>query len=158
MIDEILARAQTRKLHGLSAMPYAVVENGVVINMVMWDPNEFPDWKPVRGELVQSDGTAAIGHVYAEGRFTDPNYVEPVLLPLETVKMRRIREVNSQFISSSGGLFVSPETVKEMRDGALAAIEQIKLAETREDALHIRNAALVALLTAEAVAEGGFVG
>ncbi|HFK2694838.1 TPA: hypothetical protein ACG1DO_004688 [Kluyvera ascorbata] len=49
---------------------YAVVVDGVVVNVVMWDG--VSDWRPEKGEAVKTDGTVGIGWLYLDGEFTPP--------------------------------------------------------------------------------------
>lgn len=49
---------------------YALIENGTVVNMIVWDGNA-KTWQPPTGqEVVQSANGAAIGGTYANGVFT----------------------------------------------------------------------------------------
>lgn len=54
---------------------YAIVENDVVINVVVWDGTN--DWTPPAGsqaiEVTSSMGTPWIGLGYANGAFAQPN-------------------------------------------------------------------------------------
>lgn len=49
---------------------YAVVVDGVVVNLVVWDG--ISDWKPVQGEAVLTDGDVGIGWGYVNGEFINP--------------------------------------------------------------------------------------
>jgi hypothetical protein len=54
-------------------MEYAVIENGVVTNTVIWDG--ITDWAPPEGSSLEPipDGTmAGIGWTYLAGTFTAP--------------------------------------------------------------------------------------
>lgn len=55
---------------------YAVVENGVVVNIVLWDGNT-ETWQPPTGttavEITDATGPAYIGGTYANGVFAMPN-------------------------------------------------------------------------------------
>ncbi len=54
---------------------YAIVENGVVVNMVVWDGNT-ETWQPPTGttavEITDATGPAYIGGTYSSGIFTAP--------------------------------------------------------------------------------------
>lgn len=54
---------------------YAIIENGTVINTVVWDGG--PDWEPPSGttavEVTDSTGMASIGFTWDGNVFTDPN-------------------------------------------------------------------------------------
>jgi len=54
---------------------YAVVEGGIVINMIVFDPEPKPNW-------IQSD-TASIGDLWDGKVFTRP---EPVVIPVSEPK------------------------------------------------------------------------
>lgn len=49
---------------------YAVVINGIVDNIVVWDGES--DWKPSEGEVVPISGSVSIGWSYENGKFTPP--------------------------------------------------------------------------------------
>lgn len=49
---------------------YAVVEDGRVTNIVLWDGET--EWTPSSGYAVQCDEGAGIGWLYADGKFTAP--------------------------------------------------------------------------------------
>ncbi|MFW5365791.1 hypothetical protein ACOAKA_10205 [Escherichia coli] len=53
---------------------YAVVVDGVVVNVVMWDG--VSDWRPEKGEAVKTGGTVGIGWLYSGGEFTPPEQKE----------------------------------------------------------------------------------
>lgn len=54
---------------------YAIIENGVVMNVVVWDGNT-DEWQPPTGstviEVTQQTGVAYVGFPYAGGRFAAP--------------------------------------------------------------------------------------
>lgn len=54
---------------------YAIIENGIVINVVVWDGNT-ETWQPPEGttavEVTNDTGPAYIGFPYADGKFTAP--------------------------------------------------------------------------------------
>lgn len=50
---------------------YAVVENGVVTNVVVWDGEG--EWSPASGEAIKTDSPVAIGWNYSNGVFSNPN-------------------------------------------------------------------------------------
>lgn len=49
---------------------YAVIENGTVVNVVLWDGEA--EWNPDAGEAVKTDGTVSIGWSYKDGVFSAP--------------------------------------------------------------------------------------
>ncbi|HEP1897665.1 TPA: hypothetical protein VCC33_003497 [Kluyvera cryocrescens] len=49
---------------------YAVVENGVVINIVVWDGQS--EWQPVTGEAVSCPAQVGIGWLYDGSNFSQP--------------------------------------------------------------------------------------
>lgn len=49
---------------------YAVVENGVVINIVIWDGQS--EWKPVTGEAVPCPSQVGIDWLYDGSHFSQP--------------------------------------------------------------------------------------
>lgn len=50
---------------------YAVIKDGIVINMVSWDG--VTEWQPAEGFAVPSPDYVGIGWRYEDGKFTDPN-------------------------------------------------------------------------------------
>lgn len=54
---------------------YAVVNGGVVINVVAWDGKA--DWSPDTGEVVETNNPVAIGWSYSDGVFSPPPVPEP---------------------------------------------------------------------------------
>lgn len=51
---------------------YAIVENGTVTNVVVWDGNT-EDWQPPSGaQAVPATGDAVIGATYDGAKFTPP--------------------------------------------------------------------------------------
>ncbi|HAT3955397.1 TPA: hypothetical protein I9Y43_004038 [Kluyvera ascorbata] len=54
---------------------YAVVENGIVINVVVWDGQS--EWNPDVGEAIPATDGVGIGWTYSNGVFEapyDPNH------------------------------------------------------------------------------------
>ncbi|NKI73013.1 tail fiber assembly protein [Dickeya sp. CFBP 2040] len=52
---------------------YAVIENGVVMNTVVWDSDVGADWKPQNGALIDiSSERVGVGYLYSDGVFTPP--------------------------------------------------------------------------------------
>lgn len=52
---------------------YALVENGVVVNVIVWDGQS--SWQPPDGQtavLVPDDAYAGIGSTYSNGAFGEP--------------------------------------------------------------------------------------
>lgn len=58
---------------------YAVVENGLVINVVVWDGKS--EWNPESGEAVPCQPQVGIGWLYASSQFSQPP--EPDQTPAE---------------------------------------------------------------------------
>lgn len=56
-------------------MIYAIVENGLVIDLAEWDGET--DWKPDTGEAVKSDSPVGIGWNYGGDTFSPPSVPEP---------------------------------------------------------------------------------
>lgn len=54
---------------------YAVIENGTVVNVVLWDGET--EWSPDTGDVVKTDGTVSIGWGYNDGVFSAPPVPEP---------------------------------------------------------------------------------
>ncbi|WP_312990812.1 hypothetical protein [Atlantibacter hermannii] len=60
---------------------YAVVKDGTVINMAVWDgavdESGNPTWMPEEGEAVEAGDEVGIGWLYENGVFTNPNIPQP---------------------------------------------------------------------------------
>lgn len=58
---------------------YAIIENGVVVNVVLWDGDS--EWQPPAGttavEVTETTGAAFVGLPYANGHFTAPTPTPP---------------------------------------------------------------------------------
>lgn len=52
------------------ACKYAVIDHGVVINIVVWDGES--EWRPEEGEAVETTAEAGIGWKYDGNSFTPP--------------------------------------------------------------------------------------
>jgi hypothetical protein len=66
---------------------YAQIENGLVINLLLVDENNLPDWV-VAPTYIQSD-TAAVGDTYVDGQFI------PYVPPPPTAEENKQRAVNA---------------------------------------------------------------
>lgn len=53
---------------------YAVVDSGVVINIVLWDGKA--KWKPETGTAVLTNGSVDVGCLYSNGEFIQPEIIE----------------------------------------------------------------------------------
>lgn len=53
---------------------YAVVDSGVVINIVLWDGKA--KWEPETGTAVLTDGSVGVGWLYNNGGFIQPEITE----------------------------------------------------------------------------------
>lgn len=60
---------------------YAVVKDGTVINMAVWDgavdDSGNPTWTPEEGEAVAAGDDVGIGWLYENGAFTNPDIPQP---------------------------------------------------------------------------------
>ncbi|HFN0602079.1 TPA: hypothetical protein ACHBVO_003222 [Klebsiella pneumoniae] len=52
---------------------YAVVDNGVVINIVIWDGES--KWKPESGVAILAEDSVSIGWLYRDGYFSQPEII-----------------------------------------------------------------------------------
>src|SRR5688572_25854611 len=99
MIDPIAAAKLAGfavKIHGGHGMPHAIVRDGVVVNVIIWDANEAPGWKPEKGVALPCDGAVAIGHLWDGIRFTDPTPPRAIE-PIDEVKQRRISDIDRAY-------------------------------------------------------------
>ena len=81
---------------------YAVVENGTVTNVVVWDGKS--EWKPVAGDVIPATEGVGIGWSYSDGAFTAPVVPESVkshdelVADAEADKTARINEAKSTIL------------------------------------------------------------
>ena len=66
---------------------YAVVENGVVINIVVWDGQS--EWQPVTGEAVSCPAQVGIGWLYDGSNFSQPPTPEQTPEELASANMAK---------------------------------------------------------------------
>jgi hypothetical protein len=71
---------------------YALIENGTVINIILWD-GDLEAYDPGM-EAVLDDGTATVGSTYSDGIFVPPVIVVPVPASVTPLQMRKaLREM-----------------------------------------------------------------
>lgn len=81
---------------------YAVVENGSVINVVVWDGQS--EWTPAAGVAISANENVGIGWSYSDGAFTAPVIPESVkshdelVADAEAEKSARIEGAKSKII------------------------------------------------------------
>ncbi|WP_420259431.1 tail fiber assembly protein [Kluyvera sp. M-M157-B] len=81
---------------------YAVVENGTVTNVVVWDGKS--EWKPVAGDVIPATEGVGIGWSYSDGAFTAPVVPESVkshdelVADAEAEKSARLDEAKSKIV------------------------------------------------------------
>ncbi len=55
---------------------YAIIEGGIVVNIVVWDGNTS-EWQPPEGstaiEVTDDTGVAYLGGSYVDGKFNQPS-------------------------------------------------------------------------------------
>ncbi|EMB2428711.1 tail fiber assembly protein [Escherichia coli] len=74
------------------ANSYAVVKDGIVINIVVWDGET--EWQPDDGEAVKIDNVAGIGWLYDGKKFTAP---EPTQEEIEQQnESKRVNNVSTK--------------------------------------------------------------
>ncbi|MFW5401370.1 tail fiber assembly protein [Yersinia sp. 1252 StPb PI] len=79
---------------------YAVVLNGVVINIVVWDG--VTEWQPNEGEAIVATDEIGIGWYYADGTFTAPPEPEPThdeVVAMAFAKKSSLMQIASEKIS-----------------------------------------------------------
>lgn len=82
---------------------YAVIENGTVVNVVLWDGES--EWSPDNGIAIPAADGVGIGWSYAEGVFTAPYIPEPVkshdelVAQAEAEKRARIDAATSRIVA-----------------------------------------------------------
>jgi len=79
---------------------YAVVKDGIVINIVVWDGET--EWQPDEGYAVKTDGSVGIGWLYDGNDFTPPPESMPtqeeLIAAAETDRQSRIDYATSRII------------------------------------------------------------
>lgn len=117
----------------MAAEVFAVVEDGIVTNTVMWDPTAQPAWKPLRGAVVPVVPHVQKGDLYTGGQFTLSNPPPAKLVPdLEKLKAREIGKIEAQYRLVTTGPRATPEQIDAAKTTALleiAAIERVKTVE-----------------------------
>jgi hypothetical protein len=136
------------KVHGHDATRHAIVKDGVVVNVVLWDSRGAPGWKPAEGEAVPCDGTVSPGCTWNGEKFTTPHVPPKVLISLDEAKAKRIVEIDRAFRDASQGLFVDDTKREEMRADALAAVDAVRAAATHEEAQAVKDTAVARMTTA----------
>ncbi|MFW5400556.1 hypothetical protein V2A85_12710 [Yersinia sp. 1252 StPb PI] len=79
---------------------YAVVLNGVVINIVVWDGES--DWSPEVGETVECDDAVSIGWTYDGSLFSDPKLLDPP--PKSELYKKEFELMNKKYLSDVDSL------------------------------------------------------
>lgn len=101
---------------------YAVVKDGIVINIVAWDGET--EWQPDEGYAVKTDGTVGIGWLYDGKGFTPP---EPTQEKIE--QQNEARRLNN--ISKKSNLMAAAtNTVAVLQDAVdfeMATDEEARL-------------------------------
>jgi len=101
---------------------YAVVKDGIVINIVVWDGET--EWQPDDGEAVKIDNVAGIGWLYDGKKFTAP---EPTQEEIE--QQNESKRVNN--VSTKSNLMAeATNTVAILQDAVdfeMATDEEVRL-------------------------------
>lgn len=92
---------------------YAIIENGVVINVSIADD----EWKAPEGTLAVASETAGKGQLYQDGKFTDP---PPAPVTTDQVDAERDRRIRDGF-TFMGYRFQSRDDDRENIAGASTA-------------------------------------
>lgn len=112
---------------------YAVVKDGKVINVIVWDPDATPSWKPLEGEAVPYDGRVEIGFDYTNGQFVD-NRPQLPDTDLSKVKEQYIARIDMVFRTAVDNMFVDAAKREELRLKAVAAANAVTASTSIEDA------------------------
>lgn len=111
---------------------YAVVKDGKVSNVIVWDPDASPDYaKAVDGQLVLcTDLRVEVGNNF-DGR----NFIPPPPPAFDdAAKATYIRSVEVAFMRMQASMYVDAAKREELRLIALEIVQSISLTATHEDA------------------------
>lgn len=96
---------------------YAVVKDGVVINIVVWDGET--EWQPDDGFAVKTDGSVGIGWLFDGETFTQPPVEPPsqaqLVAAAEQEKQYRLTVANNQIAPLQDAVDLDMATDEEVR-------------------------------------------
>jgi len=118
---------------------YAVVEDGAVTNVVLWD-GDAEEWQPPANALavLLDDGSSVgIGWTYANGEFAPPVAVQPVLTP-DQIKAQNTAMRDSLLALATNAIAPLQDAVDlgEATDGEVSLLKlwkQFRVAVNRVD-------------------------
>ncbi|WP_313471694.1 tail fiber assembly protein [Atlantibacter hermannii] len=97
---------------------YAVVKDGIVINIVAWDGET--EWQPDEGYAVKTDGSVGIGWLYDGETFTPPPVAPPshaqLVAAAEQEKQYRLTVANNQIAPLQDAVDLDMATEQEAAD------------------------------------------
>ncbi|MER5005930.1 tail fiber assembly protein [Atlantibacter hermannii] len=97
---------------------YAVVKDGIVINIVVWDGET--EWQPDEGYAVKADGSVGIGWLYDGETFTPPPVAPPshaqLVAAAEQEKQYRLTVANNQIAPLQDAVDLDMATEQEEAD------------------------------------------
>ncbi|WP_312387869.1 tail fiber assembly protein, partial [Atlantibacter hermannii] len=97
---------------------YAVVKDGIVINIVVWDGET--KWQPDEGYAVKTDGSVGIGWLYDGETFTPPPVAPPshaqLVAAAEQEKQYRLTVANNQIAPLQDAVDLDMATEQEAAD------------------------------------------
>jgi hypothetical protein len=131
----------------MSAQSYAVIEKGVVTNLVLWDPEAGSRWTPPAGAIV----TAA-----PEGVGVGDNYdsklkqFTPRVLTAEELSQAKdmaIATIDSNFMRAQMSMLVGADAREKMRSVAVAAALAVRSATSADEVDKAMSDGVVAIKT-----------
>ena len=97
---------------------YAVVKDGIVINIVVWDGET--EWQPDEGYAVKTDGSVGIGWLYDGETFTPPPVAPPshaqLVAAAEQEKQYRLTVADNQIAPLQDAVDLDMATEQEEAD------------------------------------------
>jgi len=97
---------------------YAVIKDGIVINIVVWDGET--EWQPDEGYAVKTDGSVGIGWLYDGETFTPPPVAPPshaqLVAAAEQEKQYRLTVANNQIAPLQDAVDLDMATEQEEAD------------------------------------------
>jgi hypothetical protein len=126
---------------------YAVIDNGRVTNIVVWDRNLHPSWKyDGPGRLVLAlDDTTAIGCTWDGGKF---GLYVGLAVPLEILQRDSKVRIDQVFRYVTGGVMVDSTKREELRTLALEGINAVTAATDAEAIATAEAKAIIAMQAA----------
>lgn len=137
-LDQIIGLAALNgvsvKVHGANAARHAIVKDGAVVNVILVDLQEFPEWTaPEGGVAVPCPDWVSAGCTHGNGTFADPRARPKQWISVAEARDKRVREIDAAFQKINASLLVNEEEKSAARQDALTAIDRVRAGNSREE-------------------------